>query len=122
VSERVRNLIPFVPVSDLKRSVAFYELFGLEVRDTYVHEGELDFAALTSEAAQIMLVRAGGPVELGRPMLRFYLYADDLDALRSHLLANGVEAGAIVDGTPGPRREMTVIDPDGYCLMVAEID
>jgi hypothetical protein len=69
-----------------------------------------------------MLVRAGGPVELGRPMLRFYLYSDDLDALRGHLLANGVEAGAIVDGTPGPRREMTVIDPDGYCLMVAEID
>jgi len=49
-------------------------------------------------------------------------YAEDLDALRSHLSENGINAGAIVDGTPGPKREMTLIDPDGYCLMIAEID
>jgi catechol 2,3-dioxygenase-like lactoylglutathione lyase family enzyme len=120
--ERVRDLIPFVPVADVKRSIAFYELLGFEVSDTYVHGGELDFAAMHSDAARIMLVRAGGTVEPGRPMLRFYLYVDDLDALRSHLIENGVEAGAIVDGTPGPRRELTLRDPDRYCLMVAEIE
>jgi hypothetical protein len=37
------------------------------------------------------------------------------------MLANGVDAGEIVDGTPGPRQEMRVDDPDGYCLMIAQI-
>ncbi len=52
----------------------------------------------------------------------FYLYAPDLSGLRDHLVAHGVTVGEIVDGTPGPREEMRVTDPDGYCLMVAQID
>ncbi len=31
-------------------------------------------------------------------------------------------AGEIVDGSPGPRQEMQVADPDGYVLMVAQIE
>jgi len=37
-------------------------------------------------------------------------------------VAAAIAAGLIVDGSPGPKREMTVLDPDGYCLMVAETD
>jgi hypothetical protein len=36
------------------------------------------------------------------------------------LVANGVEAGEIHDGSPGPEREMRVTDPDGWCLMIAQ--
>jgi hypothetical protein len=67
-----------------------------------------------------MLVRAGGPIDPRQQRVRLYLYVEDLDRLRSHLSANGVSVGPIVDGTPGPDREMTPRDPDGYCLMVAE--
>jgi hypothetical protein len=49
-------------------------------------------------------------------------YARDLTALHERLLAAAVGAGEIEDGTPGPRREMQVADPDGYCLMIAEIE
>jgi hypothetical protein len=52
----------------------------------------------------------------------FYLYSDDLAALRKQLLAAGIDAGAIEDGSPGPREEMRVIDPDGYELMIAQIE
>jgi hypothetical protein len=52
----------------------------------------------------------------------FYLYALDLVGLRDHLVARGLTPGEIVDGRPGPRREMRVTDPDGYCLMVAQVD
>jgi catechol 2,3-dioxygenase-like lactoylglutathione lyase family enzyme len=121
-ADRVSELIPFVQVVDLERSIAFYQLLGFVVSDTYVHDGTLDFAALESGSARTMLVRAAGPVDPRAQRVRFYLYADDLDALRSHLGENGVTAGPIVDGTPGPKREMTVSDPDGYCLMIAEID
>jgi len=82
----------------------------------------LDFAALESGSARTMLVHAAGPVDSRAQRVRFYLYAEDLDALRSRLGENGVAAGPIVDGTPGPKREMTVRDPDGYSLVIAEID
>jgi catechol 2,3-dioxygenase-like lactoylglutathione lyase family enzyme len=121
-ADRVSELIPFVQVLDIDRSIAFYEVLGFEVTDKYVHDGKLDFAALESGAARTMLVRAAGAIDPGQQRVRFYLYTQDLDALRSHLSENGVGAGPIVDGAPGPKREMTVRDPDGWCLMIAEID
>lgn len=120
--DRVTALIPFVQVADVDRSIAFYERLGFEVGDTYVHGGTLDFAALESGSARIMLVRAAGPIDPRQQKVRFYLYAEDLDALHSHLSANEVSVGPIVDGTPGPDREMALRDPDGYCLMIAETE
>jgi hypothetical protein len=46
----------------------------------------------------------------------------DLPALRQQLLAAGIDAGEIVDGTPGPKQEHRLIEPDGYVLMGAQID
>ena len=115
-ADRVSELIPFVQVADVDRSIAFYALLGFEVTDTYVHDGKLDFAALESGSARTMLVRAAGPIDPQQQRVRFYLYVEDLDALRSHLSENGVGASPIVDGTPGPEREMTVRDPDGLLL------
>ena len=120
--ERVQNLIPFVHVTDVQRSIDFYELLGFELKDTYEHKGELDWAALESHDAQLMLARASLPIERDKQAVLFYLYADDLAALREQLLAKAVVVGEIRDGSPGPAREMGLHDPDGWCLMVAEID
>jgi hypothetical protein len=117
--DRVDRLIPFVHVADVQRSIDFYELLGFGVRDTYEHDGRLDWAALTSVQAQLMLARASAPVDPRQQAVLFYLYAADLDGLRDHLLASGVHVGEIVDGSPGPEREMRLADPDGYCLMIA---
>jgi catechol 2,3-dioxygenase-like lactoylglutathione lyase family enzyme len=120
--ERVRDLIPFVHVGDVARSIDFYELLGFELKDTYGHDGRLDWAALESGDAQLMLARASAPIERERQAVLFYLYADDLAALRDQLRANNIAVGEIVDGSPGPAREMGLADPDGWCLMVAEIE
>jgi catechol 2,3-dioxygenase-like lactoylglutathione lyase family enzyme len=120
--ERVRDLIPFVHVGDVARSIDFYELLGFELKDTYGHDGRLDWAALESGDAQLMLARASAPIERERQAVLFYLYADDLAALRDQLRANNIAVDEIVDGSPGPAREMTLADPDGWCLMVAEIE
>jgi catechol 2,3-dioxygenase-like lactoylglutathione lyase family enzyme len=121
-AERVRDLIPFVHVTDVARSIAFYELLGFELKDTYEHDGCLDWAALESRDAQLMLAHASAPIERDKQAVLFYLYAEDLAALREHLLAKGVTVGEIRDGSPGPTREMGLADPDGWCLMVAEIE
>jgi hypothetical protein len=52
----------------------------------------------------------------------FYLYSSNLVALRDQILAAGIDVGDIVDGTPGPRQEMRLTDPDGYGLMVAQVE
>ena len=118
--DRVGNLIPFVHVADVARSIAFYELLGFEVRDTYAYEGRLDWAALESGDAQLMLARASAPIDCRVQAVLFYLYSDDLSALRDRLLAEGVTVGEIVDGSPGPEQEMRLADPDGWCLMIAQ--
>src|SRR4051794_26644762 len=85
--ERVRDLLPFVQVSDCARSVAFYERVGFDLEDEHEHDGKLDWAALESHDAQLMLAHAGAPIERDKQAVLFYLYADDLAALRDQLLA-----------------------------------
>jgi catechol 2,3-dioxygenase-like lactoylglutathione lyase family enzyme len=118
--DRVSDLIPFVHVSDLPRSIAFYELLGFEVGDTYEVDGELQWAALQHAHARIMLALASAPIDSHQQAILFYLYARDLDGLRERLLSQGLQVGPIRDGSPGPEREIAISDPDGYCLMIAE--
>lgn len=118
----ISDLTPFVGVADVERSVAFYRLLGLDLGDTYEHEGRLGWASMTHGNAALMLARGEAPIDPCAQGVLFYLYAHDLVGLRDHLVVCGVTPGEIVDGSPGPRREMRVTDPDGYCLMVAQID
>ncbi len=118
----VDALVPFVHVADVERSVAFYRHLGFAPVDTYEPGGELVWAFLQVERAQLMLERAGAPIDHREQAVLFYLYAQDLAGLRDRLVARGLAPGEIVDGSPGPRREMRVADPDGYVLMIAQID
>ncbi len=118
----VDGLIPFVHVADVQRSIDFYALLGFDVEDTHHHGDQLDFAALRNGDGRLMLARASAPIHPGEQAVLFYLYSPDLDGLREHLIAHRARPGQILDGTPGPKRELRIYDPDGYCLMVAERD
>ena len=119
-AEAVDGLIPFVHVSDLERSIAFYLVLGFEVRNTYEHQGRRVWAALTHAGAELMLAAASAPVDPAQQAVLFYLYTPRLHALRDHLLSNGMHPGPIRDGTPGPKQQLRIDDPDGYCLMIAQ--
>ncbi len=120
--QRVSQLIPFVRVVDVEGSVAFYEHLGFEVQDVARYKDRLSWASLKNGAAEIMFEGTYGPPDPDHQRVQFYLYSHDLAALRAHLLAAGINAGPIEDGSPGPREEMRVSDPDGYILMVAQIE
>jgi hypothetical protein len=104
---RVDRLIPFVRVEDVERSIGFYELLGFEVADTHGNRGQLGWAALESEQAQLMIERASAPINASEQGVVFYLYSPDLPALREHLIAHDAGPGEIVDGSPGPDQEAT---------------
>ena len=120
--QRVTRLVPFVRVVDVERSVAFYRHLGFTVQEEAKYRDRLSWALLQSERAEIMFEGTNPPIDPDRQRVQFYLYSSDLAALRDQLLQAGIEAGPIGDGSPGPREEMRVTDPDGYVLMIAQID
>jgi predicted enzyme related to lactoylglutathione lyase len=120
--QRVSRLIPFVHVEDVERSIAFYYHLGFIVASVYKYRGTLVWAELRSEGAELMVSTDGDSIEPAGQGVLFYLYSDDLAALREQLLANGIHVGEIEDGTPGPSQEMRLTDPDGYVLKVAQLE
>lgn len=119
-ADPVGHLVPFVHVRDIAASIAFYGHLGFAVADEYRPHDRLVWAALRSGEAELMLTESQELVDAAQQGVLFYLYSDDLAGLRKHLRANGVEPREIADGSPGPREEMRVDDPDGYCLMIAQ--
>jgi catechol 2,3-dioxygenase-like lactoylglutathione lyase family enzyme len=122
----VVDLVPFLLVADVERSIPFYGALGFEVIKRYEPDGRLEFAGLeATSSAKVMLARVddvpeAGP-DAGTPGF-LYLYTSDLDGLRERLLEAGHEADEIEDGPgPGPNRQMCVRDPDGHGHMVAEL-
>jgi hypothetical protein len=95
---------------------------GFTVESVYEYRGRPVWAALQSEGAELMVTLDGDPIDPAGQGVLFYLYSHDLAALRAQLHANGIDAGEIEDGAPGPTEEMRVTDPDGYTLMVARIE
>jgi predicted enzyme related to lactoylglutathione lyase len=120
--QRVSELIPFVHVEDVERSIAFYYHLGFTVTSIYKYRGQPVWAALRSEGAELMVSTDGDSIDPADQGVLFYLYSRNLAALREQLLTAGIDAGKILDGTPAPREQMRVTDPDGYVLMVAQIE
>jgi len=121
-AQRVNRLVPFVKVTDVERSVGFYSHLGFTVLSVFKYRDRLSWAALESDGAEVMLEGTSDPIDPELQGVLFYLYTHDLTALRDQLLTAGVRAGEIEDGSPGPRQEMLLTDPDGYVLMVAQIE
>ena len=118
---RVSGLIPFVHVANVQRSIDFYHHLGFAVASVYKHRGQPAWAELRSHGAELMVTTGDAVDQAGQGVL-FYLYSSDLAALRGQLVAAGIDAGEIEDGTPGPREEMELRDPDGYVLKIAQIE
>ena len=115
-------MIPFVHVLDVERSVVFYQRLGFTVQRIFKPGDRLLWAALDSEGAELMLTDASDPIDRDGQGVLFYLYSHDLAALRDQLIEQSVQVGEIEDGTPEPRQEMRLADPDGYVLVVAQIE
>jgi len=120
--DAVSDLVPFTHVADVDRSVAFYERLGFEMRHEYTPEDRRLWAFLERGDARLMVAEGDEAVDPGAQAVLFFLYTRDLDGLRARLVSDGVPAGAITTGNLGPDRQMEVVDPDGYALMVAEIE
>jgi len=117
----VTGLVPMAHVADVQRSVDFYKLLGMEVRGSLRNPaGVLKWVQLACAQAELMITRGDKPVIASQQAVLFYLYSPDLVALREHLLADGVKVSAITYPEYMRKGEISLEDPDGYCLLIGQ--
>lgn len=119
--QSVTDLIPYVHVADMDRSIAFYQKLGLEVESTVANDAQMVWAHLKHGAARIMLALAGEQVDHRAQAVLFYLYSTDVSALREALLGDGIRVGSIAYPDYMPSGEIRVTDPDGYVLLIGQL-
>jgi predicted enzyme related to lactoylglutathione lyase len=119
----VKSVVAMVQVESVERAAEFYGHLGFVIGNTFAPPGaeSLSWAWLETPAAQIMVARAAEPVIPDQQGVLFYLYVDDVAAMREKLLAAGLAPGLIEERFYAPQGEFRLIDPDGYCLMITHV-
>ncbi|MGH8081353.1 MAG: VOC family protein [Lysobacter sp.] len=125
-SPTARAFVPMLHVASLPRAIAFYAALDFQVGNVH-HEptcGEDPVWAWMESpgGAAFMLVKADAPIDDTVQGALFYVYCDDVAAMRERVLAAGLQAGEIVHPFYRPKGEFRVHDPDGYVLMVTHHD
>jgi catechol 2,3-dioxygenase-like lactoylglutathione lyase family enzyme len=113
-------ITPMLRVADVRRSINFYRLLGLELMD---YEGDPTYpswARMHSEGGDLMFLLAETAIQGDKQPFFLYLYTNDLTALREHLLANGVNVSEIQRHAYMQSGEISVSDPDGYGVFVGQ--
>lgn len=141
---RVTEVVAMAHVADVDRSIEFYTRLGFQCRSRFGPEGAANWADMGNGTARIMFARATAKVDADQQAVLFYMYTNDVQALRRHLLGLGCgdagpppdQPGATVGKLPAPptavvfeivprfympRGELRVHDPDGYCLLISEL-
>jgi catechol 2,3-dioxygenase-like lactoylglutathione lyase family enzyme len=125
----IEGLTPYAHVADVERSVAFYGLLGLQLRNSYEQDGRLVWAYVTGRpasdpdrsASRLMLALAEEPIDWHQGVL-FYCWTPDVEAMHAELAAAGVEVGPIEHPSYMPGGEFRLADPDGYVVVVGQLD
>lgn len=118
----VRDLVPYAHVADVADSVDFYSLLGFEPISTVGGRGQGRWwVYLQADRARLMLAVASEPVVPEAQAVLFYLYTDELAALRQQLVDSGLRPSPIRHPAHMPAGEMRLADPDGYVLLVGQL-
>lgn len=110
-----------VPVSDVDRAKAFYtEQVGFNADHDHRVSDEMRFVQLTPPGSACSIAIGTGIMDTTPGSVQgLQLVVSDADAARTHLVANGVEAGEVQEFPWG--RFVFFKDPDGNGWAVQEI-
>jgi catechol 2,3-dioxygenase-like lactoylglutathione lyase family enzyme len=114
-------LVPMLPVTNVTRTIAFYEQLGFKVGNTHTPEGlaEPVWAWLYCAGAHVMINQSEEPVQVDHGSAAVWIYARDVKAVHELLQARGLDVGEISHPPYNPGGEFHVHDPDGYALFIA---
>ena len=122
-------LTAYAHVVDVSRSVEFYRHLGLEVQSSFESDGKVVWALVArpedsraGSGARLMLALANGPIDAANQAVLFYCWAPDVHGLHDQLAAVGLDVGDVKHPSYMPAGEFRVSDPDGYVLLVGQLD
>lgn len=118
------GLVAMLPVTEVQRTITFYEQLGLMVGATHTPEGASApvWAWLYNGQAHLMISRADGPVEATHHSAALWLYTRDVKATHALLKSRGVDVGEIGYPPYNSGGEFHVHDPDGYAVFIARAE
>lgn len=139
----VYDHVAMAHVADVDASVEFYAKLGFKCESRFSDQyGQTYYAAICADAAELMLVRANGPVLASQQAVLFYMYSADVNRLRLHLLQNGLMDGGdftakMAEGQAEPvatntafllthpfympEGELRLHDLDGYVVLIGQL-
>jgi lactoylglutathione lyase len=117
-------------VVDVASSIAFYERLGFETIEVEPVGGSFSWAELSFHGSRLMLQEIGGLADhlpgiarkLTKPSHAIVLRVgsiDDAEALYGRLDQLGVEHQTGLRRTSYGTTEFSIVDPDGYVLLIA---
>ena len=113
---RAAYLTPMIHVTEIERSIRFYEALGMALIDW---EGSpIGWARMKGEGGDLMFLRAEESFRVDGVPFLLYLYTPDLPQLREHLQAQGIETPQIARPEHMSSGELRLKDPDGYTVLV----
>lgn len=139
-NEKSKSMIPYLHVNSVRASITFYSLLGMSILSVYGEEADPFWAMMGGEDGRLMLARASAPIDPRVQAAMLYRYSTNVQALREHLIANGIPSSGPYKGDhedafppqgrvygilhPGhmPEGELRLHDPDGYVILVGQLD
>ena len=117
----LQGMCPFFIVSDVARSIAFYQnILGFQTR--YQHPPETPFFAIIGRDGAQLFIKAGEvapmPNSTRDPAMRWdaYVSAFDPDSIAADFAARGATFSRALADTHDGLRGFEIEDPDGYVL------
>jgi catechol 2,3-dioxygenase-like lactoylglutathione lyase family enzyme len=112
-------------VNDIRRSIAFYQILGLELTDYEGDPSRPGWARMHGEGGDLMFLVTERDAEADRQKgdrIFIYLYTEELPALRQHVIASGIEVSEIKYPAYMKSGEIAMKDPDGFLVFVGQWD
>lgn len=118
------GLAPMLPVTDVTRTIRFYEQLGFRIGSTHTPDGESApvWAWLHNGQAHLMINRADQAVEATHYSASLWLYTRDVKAAHAVLQSRGLDVGDVGYPPYNAGGEFHVHDPDGYAVFIAHAD
>jgi predicted enzyme related to lactoylglutathione lyase len=112
--------VPVVYVTDVSRSMAFYELLGLTGQERG-QDGEWRWAYLKAGDVGILLAASNSVLSVDPGPIVLYLRTDDLDAVATRLSDGGADVARMGYPAHAPGGELKIVDPDGHGVMIGQV-